>query len=210
MDGHKGFLLLTMEPPAELEEEFNDWFDLEHIPGRGLTPGFDSARRFVCVSGWPKYLAFYDLQGLGVLDSPFYQQAAWTSFSPWTKRMLGKARGQYRASGYQIYPGDALTGEFSRLALIRFRGVPDAEAEELISGLKNCYEGRREVAQLRVLRSNYDERIEYLALVEMRIPLADPRPGPDALGAAAHRIDLFNEYAPYWSRGRLAGVTPVQ
>ena len=85
---------------------------------------FATARRFVCISGWPKYLAFYDLAGIGVLDSPFYTQAAWSSFSPWTKRMLGKVRGQYRASGDQIYPGDALTGECARLILIRFRLNP--------------------------------------------------------------------------------------
>ena len=51
MAEQKGFLLVTMEPPAELEEEFNDWYDMEHIPGRGGIPGFESARRFVCISG---------------------------------------------------------------------------------------------------------------------------------------------------------------
>lgn len=206
MADQKGFLLVTMEPPAELEEEFNDWYDMEHIPGRGGIPGFESARRFVCVGGWPRYLALYDLAGIGVLDSPFYQQAAWASFSPWTKRMLRKVRGQYRASGDQIYPGDALTGECARMALIRFRDIADAEAEALVTALRTSYEGRKEVSRLRVLRSNYGGRIEHLALVEMRVPMLDPRPDADALGAMVERIDLFNEYAPYWRRGELAGV----
>ena len=207
MSEQKGFLLVTMEPPAELEEEFNDWYDMEHIPGRGGIPGFESARRFVCIGGWPKYLAFYDLAGIGVLDSPFYTQAAWSSFSPWTKRMLGKVHGQYRASGDQIYPGDRLTGDCARLIMIRFRDLPDADSDALVSGLRESYEGRKEVAQLRVLRSSYD-RIDYLALVEARLPLLDPRPDPDALGAAMERIDLVNEYVPYWRRGPLAGVFP--
>jgi hypothetical protein len=202
----KGFLLVTMEPPAELEEEFNDWYDMEHIPGRGGIPGFETARRFVCISGWPRYLALYDLAGIGVLDSPFYQQAAWSSFSPWTKRMLGKVRGQYRASGDQIYPGDRLTAEPARMIMIRFRDVADADGESLVSALREGYESRREVLQLRVLRSNYGDRIEYLALVESRIPLLDPRPDPDALGALIERVDLVNEYVPYWRRGPLAGV----
>ena len=206
MAEQKGFLLVTMEPPAELEEEFNDWYDMEHIPGRGGIPGFETARRFVCISGWPRYLALYDLAGIGVLDSPFYQQAAWSSFSPWTKRMLGKVRGQYRASGDQIYPGDRLTGELARMVMIRFRGVPEADGEALVAALRESYESRKEILQLRVLRSSYADRIEHLALVETRLPLLDPRPDANALGALMERIDLVNEYAPYWRRGPLAGV----
>src|SRR5262247_1335611 len=160
----KGFLLVTMEPPPDLEEEFNDWYDMEHIPGRGGIPG------------WPKYLALYDLAGIGVLDSAFYQQAAWASFSPWTKRMLNKVRGQYRASGDQIYPGDRLTSEPARMIMIRFRDVADADSEALVAALRASYEGRKEIAQLRVLRSNYLNRIDYLALVETRLPLEDARP----------------------------------
>ena len=202
----KGFLLVTMEPPAELEEEFNDWYDMEHIPGRGGIPGFETARRFVCISGWPRYLALYDLAGIGVLDSAFYREAAWASFSPWTKRMLKKVRGQYRASGEQVYPGDQLTGDPARMVLIRFSAVPDAAGEELISGLRSSYEGRTDVTRLRVLRSNYGNRIDYIALIETRLPLVDVRPDAAALGAAGARIDLVNEYVPYWRRGPLAGV----
>jgi len=121
--------------------------------------------------------------------------------------MLGKVRGQYRASGEQVYPGDRLTGDLARMIMIRFRDVPDVEGEELLSGLRASYEGRKDIAQLRVLRSDYGNRIDYLALVETRLPLLDPRPDAAALGAAGARIDLVNEYVPYWRRGPLAGVT---
>jgi hypothetical protein len=206
----KGFLLVTMDPPPGLEDEFNDWYDTEHIPDRAAIPGFESARRFVCISGWPKYLAFYDLEAIGVLEQPSYQKVAWGNFSPWTKRMVGKVRGQYRGSGDQLYPGDALIGDLARLILIRFHDVPDAEGAEIVSGLRASYEGRKEVTQLRVLRSTYDNQIDYLALVETRVPLLDPRPDVNALGAGANRIDLINEYMPYWIRGRLAGVFPTK
>jgi len=204
----KGFLLVTMDPPPGLEDEFNDWYDTEHIPDRASIPGFETARRFVCISGWPKYLAFYDLEEIGVLERPSYQKAAWGNFSPWTKRMVGKVRGQYRGSGDQVYPGSALIGDLARLILIRFHNVPDAEGPAIVSGLRASYEGRKEVMQLRVLRSNYDNQIDYLAMIEARMPLLDPRPDADALGATANRIDLVNEYMPYWVRGRLAGVFP--
>jgi hypothetical protein len=207
MSAQKGFLLVAMEPPAELEEEFNDWYDMEHMPGPGGIPGFESTRRFVCLSGWPKYLALYDLAGIGVLDSPFYRRAAWADYSPWTVRMLGKVRGHYLARGDQVHPGDGLIGNPARLVLLRFRDVPDVEVEGLIKGLRSSYEGRAEVSQLRVLRSDNLDRIDYLAVVEARIPLLDPRPNADALEGAAARIDLVNEYVPYWHRGRLPGVT---
>ncbi|MCC6531638.1 MAG: hypothetical protein IT531_03745 [Burkholderiales bacterium] len=206
----KGFLLVTMDPPPGLEDEFNDWYDMEHIPDRASIAGFETARRYVCVSGWPKYLAFYDLEEIGVLERPSYKQASWGNFSPWTKRTVAKVRGQYRGSGDQIYPGNALTGELARLILIRFHDVPDAEGPAIVSALRASYEGRKEVRQLRVLRSNYDNQIDYLAMVEARVPLLDPRPDLDALGASADRIDLFNEYMPYWTRGRLAGVFPAK
>jgi len=204
----KGFLLVTMDPPPGLEDEFNDWYDTEHIPDRAAIPGFESARRFVCISGWPKYLAYYDLEEIGVLERPSYQKAAWGNFSPWTKRMVGKVRGQYRGSGDQVYPGNALIGDLARLTLIRFHNVPDAEGSTIVSGLRASYEGRKEVKQLRVLRSNYDNQVDYLAMIEARVPLLDPRPHLDALGTSAERIDLVNEYMPYWIRGRLAGVFP--
>jgi len=204
----KGFLLVTMDPPPGLEDEYNDWYDLEHIPDRASIPGFETARRFVCISGWPKYLAYYDLEEIGVLERPSYQRASWGNFTPWTKRMVGKVRGQYRGSGEQVYPGNSLIGDLARLILIRFHGVPDTEGARIVAGLRASYEGRKEVKQLRVLRSDYDNQIDYIALIEARVPLLDPRPDIDALGASADRIDLVNEYMPYWTRGRLAGVFP--
>jgi hypothetical protein len=55
MTAGKGLLLVTMEPPACLEEEFNDWYDTEHLPQRRTAPYLVSkAPRGVCLSGWPK------------------------------------------------------------------------------------------------------------------------------------------------------------
>ena len=63
----KGLLLVTMEPPAGLEEEFNDWYDHEHLPQRMRMPGFETGARFVCLEGWPRWLALYDLASLAAL-----------------------------------------------------------------------------------------------------------------------------------------------
>ena len=208
MPKQKGFLMVTMEPPPALEDEFNDWYDTEHVPERGALPGFESARRFVCVSGWPRYLAFYDLTEAAVLESEAYRKVSWAGFSPWTKRVLRSVRGQYRASGDQIYPGGALTGEMCRMVLIRFRGVPDSEAPAIQQGLLKNYEARRETSQIRLFRSDYDNRIDYIALIEAAAPFADAHLDATLFGPAGKRIDICNEYSPYWIRGHLAGVFP--
>jgi len=78
----KGFLLVTMQPPPAFEEEFNAWYDTEHLPERLAVPGFETALRFVCVSGHPRYLAMYDLTDPQVLDSPEYLKVALGNSTP--------------------------------------------------------------------------------------------------------------------------------
>ena len=207
MPKSKRFLMAMMEPTPVMEEEFNDWYDMEHTPDRASIPGFESARRFVCVSGWPKYVSFYDLESAQVLESEAYRVVAWERFSPWTKRVMARVRGQYRASGDQVYPGNAITGEMGRLTLIRFRNAPDEEQPAILKGLLGNYERRQETAQIRLFRSDYDNRIDYVALVESRLPFSEPSMDLSLFGNAGNRIDLFNQYVPYWTRGHLPGVT---
>jgi hypothetical protein len=208
VSARKGFLLVTMDPPPDVEEEFNDWYDTEHVPDRLGIDGFESGRRFVCVSGWPRYLALYDLREIGVLESEAYRKLSWGSFTPWTKRILNKVKGQYRASGDQVYPGDALTGDMCRLTLIRFRHVPEGESELLVKGVRANYEQRPETTQIRILKSTYNDDNDYLALIESRVPYTGMSIDVSAFGGAGKRIDIVNEYSPYWTRGALAGVFP--
>ena len=114
----KGFLLVTMQPPPAFEEEFNAWYDTEHLPERLTVPGFETALRFVCIYGHPRYLAMYDLANPHVLDSPEYLSIAFANSSPWTLRVLQRVR-VYRSFGRQIYPGSALTGTCARVELLR-------------------------------------------------------------------------------------------
>ena len=87
-----GLLLTLTEPPPQMEEEFNAWYDSEHIPERLSIPGFRSARRWVAQGkpGEGKYLATYELESPAVLTSPQYL-SFFEKQSPWTQRCLGKA-----------------------------------------------------------------------------------------------------------------------
>ena len=207
MAKQKGFLMAMMEPPPTMEEEFNDWYDTEHIPDRASIPGFETARRFVCVHGWPKYVSMYDLEEKAVLDSAAYRAVAWDRFSAWSKRILPRVRGQYRGSGDQVWPGNAVTGNMGALTLIRFRSAPDSEMKAILDGVLANFEKRQETTQIRLLRSDYNNQIDYIAFIESRIQFADRGVDLSKFGASAQRIDLLNHYLPYWTRGPLAGVT---
>jgi hypothetical protein len=43
----RGLLFTMTEPPAAMEDEFNAWYDSEHLAERRANPGFRSARRRV-------------------------------------------------------------------------------------------------------------------------------------------------------------------
>jgi hypothetical protein len=95
-EGPQGLLMAIMEPDPLHDEEFNAWYDLEHIPQILSIPGVVKATRWVCVAGWPRYLAAYDLEHIDVLKSDAYRQATGANFTPWTRRMLGRVRGWRR------------------------------------------------------------------------------------------------------------------
>ena len=192
---NKGFLLVMMDCPQSIEEEFNAWYDTEHIPERLAVPGIVSARRFVCQTGHPKYLAMYDLDGPEVMESPAYLKVAHGNSSPWTKRVTGRVR-VFRYAGRQVWPGNRVTQAGARVAVLRFRGL-NAEAErDLIAGLEANTAGRPEITQARLLAHDTGQGIDYFAFVEARAPLGD-RLDLAAFAGHANALDLFNVYAPY-------------
>lgn len=87
MTHDRGLLLFMTDINPALEDEFNRWYEEEHLPERRAIPGFLSARRFRCIEGGPKYLALYDLESPAVLQSPPYLKIMGASKSPWTLRM---------------------------------------------------------------------------------------------------------------------------
>jgi hypothetical protein len=85
MKNRRGLLLVMIDIDPEHEEEFNRWYNEEHLPERLSCPGFLSGRRFVALEGGPKYLALYDLENPEILESEPYQKIIGPS--EWTKRI---------------------------------------------------------------------------------------------------------------------------
>lgn len=105
---NRGLLLTMTEPPAAMEEEFNAWYDDEHMAERLAIPGFRSARRWVAdvAPGEGKYLATYELDSPGVLQSAAYL-ARFQNQTPWSRRCLAKAIVFRRWACEQTEPGAA-------------------------------------------------------------------------------------------------------
>jgi hypothetical protein len=115
---NRGLLLTMTEPPAVMEEEFNAWYDTEHLAERLAITGFRSARRWVADirAGDGKYLATYELDTPGVLQSAGYL-ARFEAATPWTQRCLGKCVVFRRWACEQMEPGPADPHPLARAVL---------------------------------------------------------------------------------------------
>jgi len=80
-------LMFQMDVAPGDEAEFNDWYDREHVPLLAAVPGCLRARRFVAVSGAPRYMAAYEFLSPAVLESPGWKAARDTE---WTARMRSR------------------------------------------------------------------------------------------------------------------------
>jgi hypothetical protein len=83
-DGAAALFVVAMDIAELAEDEFNDWYDTEHIPLLAAVPGMIRARRFRTLHGAPRYAAIYHLA-----DPHAYASAPWRQAdqTPWIKRM---------------------------------------------------------------------------------------------------------------------------
>lgn len=92
-----GVLVVAIEPNAGYEEEFNAWYNEEHIVYGAKVPGVLRVRRFEALEGDPHYVALWELRDPDVPKSPAFREAVET---PWTHRIrqhyTRKFRGVYR------------------------------------------------------------------------------------------------------------------
>jgi hypothetical protein len=116
--GTAGMLLVQMEPPSTLEDEFHAWYDTEHVPEREVCPGFESAARFVCTDGWPRYMACYDLTSLSVLKDEAYLRIGGENLSVWSKRVIARVIG-YERLELELARGEAGPAAGNGKAMIR-------------------------------------------------------------------------------------------
>jgi len=97
-------------PPQQIEEEWNRWYESTHVPSRLALPGFLAARRFKAYEGECKYVSLYELESAAALSTAEYQavkrrEEAYPadSLEVRTRALPGFVRGVYE----QIHPDTA-------------------------------------------------------------------------------------------------------
>ena len=140
----RGLLMIYSDIAPENEEEFNRWYDEEHIPERLSIPGVLNAARYLALQGGPKYLACYELA-----EPVAWHSDAWQYWlknpTEWSQRMspgvvgINYVRNLYRL----IYPGDVpestAQADMAPLMLVGRMSVP----EDLEDRFNEAYNNER-------------------------------------------------------------------
>ena len=92
-DGAAALLLISMNVAPEHEAEFNEWYNVEHLPALAAVPGVLGARRYRGSGATQRYLALYHFAAPDVRDTAAWKAAADT---PWTERMRPRFRDYLR------------------------------------------------------------------------------------------------------------------
>jgi hypothetical protein len=101
----QGIFLVYTDIDPRYEEEFNAWYNTEHLPDLLSLPGFIDGARYVAEKGGPKYLAVYELTSAEALKSAEFQKIR-ANPTPWSRRVSPTAIGKNvaRILGRQLFP----------------------------------------------------------------------------------------------------------
>ena len=192
---NKALLAVMMQPPMLLEEEFNDWYDTEHLADRAASPGFESANRYDSVTGGPHaFLTLYDLRDIETLNTPEYKLVSGSNFTAWTKRLMRRIA-RFRLLAEQIYPGDATMQTTPFLTMVRMSGLPAEAASAVIAATKE-FDAEPKISQARAFRETVDGTCNFVVVlgsynrIEEELDLT-------RLGAAAAGIDFVRTFVPH-------------
>ena len=139
-----GLLMVYSDVGAEHEEEYNRWYNEEHIPERLSIPGVLNAARYEAVLGGPRYLACYELESADTWHSDAWQK--WLKEpTEWSKRMSPSVIGTaYIRNLYtRIYPDhlseETAQADMAPVVLVGRMSVP----EELDEKFNKAYNTER-------------------------------------------------------------------
>jgi hypothetical protein len=126
----KGTLIAAMSIGRAAEDEFQDWYDTEHLPERQRVPGFLVCQRWIGTQDRKVSVATYDLANISVMQSPAYLAIGGENLSPWSKRVTSRVERLMRFEGDQILPGDQLPPDGAGGLLLNAMNIaPELEAE---------------------------------------------------------------------------------
>lgn len=161
---NRGLLVVIADPHPAIEEEFNAWFDTEHLPERMSIDGFLTGTRFVSCDRAGRYLVLYDLNDVQTLHSDEYKAFLSEKMSPWTKRVLQR-QPSIRHEASQIFPGQALLAPSARQLLLRFNRMDNSALRQLAEWIADEETATPGIVQRRLFRITDAEDGAYLAVL---------------------------------------------
>jgi hypothetical protein len=96
-----GILAVWSDVDAVAEDDYNAWYDREHLFERLEVPGFHRGRHYVTVSGSPRYFTYFIIDNAAVVASQAYLAQA-NHPSPWTQRILPHFRNTNRTACHVV------------------------------------------------------------------------------------------------------------
>lgn len=125
----KGLITVWLHVPPAREEEFNDWYNLEHVPQVVGLPGFVRGRRYRVENANPKYLAWYDTVDETIEPGPDFQRIV-ANPTPWSQRMRGFWEHRERMNFRLMRDVGEEPGEDAPWLYIVHTDIPDHIADE--------------------------------------------------------------------------------
>ena len=128
-----GLMMVWADIPADKEDDFNHWYQEEHLQELLSVPGVLSAARYEAVSSGPKHLACYELESADVVNSEAFKNRPRTE---WGARVSPSIIGTNVISNtYEMIhptaltPGIAASGMANALQIGRMDIGPENEEE---------------------------------------------------------------------------------
>lgn len=104
-----GILLVLNDIAGAVEDEFNRWYQQQHIPERLGVPGFRTARRYRALDGAPAYMAVYECESIGILATPAYLERL-ANPTDWTRCIMPSFRNMLRSACRETWSQGAGVG----------------------------------------------------------------------------------------------------
>ena len=104
--------MVMVDVPADKEEEFNHWYNEEHLAELLAVPGVLSAARYEAIRSGPKHLAFYELENADVVCSEAFTSRPTTE---WGKRIGPRVIGtNFSNNVYEMIHPEALSSDIAQ------------------------------------------------------------------------------------------------
>jgi hypothetical protein len=128
-------LLPVIDFAGMAEDEFNDWYDLEHIPERLRVPGITGCERWIGTANPGISVVTYELDNVDVLKSEAYHAvgnhgSGTGNLSAWSRRVTARIKMLMRFEGAQIAAGGGAVPKDAPALLLNAMSVaPEHERE---------------------------------------------------------------------------------